>query len=429
MISSYTVTWPSLSYSSTSKDGGTANPSWSSSISSISYKITYTDGTSETKTGSGTASGWSCTGTGASIDTSGVVTWTANTTTSSRSASVSCTLSISSISQSTSRSATASQEKADPITVTSTEYQIVSTPSLSYGTAAYTGGTLSPTFSPALSATKYQQRDVYSDGSKGSWVDKTGTGTASGWSCSGTGASVNSSGTVTWAANSGAARSASVSCTVTIQGKTCTPSGTANQNAAPAPQYRVSAASISYSGTISRSGGSGTPSISYTIQQSTDGGSTWSNVSKTATVSVTASGTGCSISNSTTGAFTFSSNGNGEEVKAARSATLSLTVTYEGSSKTASCTVNQAGTQSGRLRFNATINVSGVSASGYMFYSSGINNGSSWAATGNHIIYVDTNANVSGSVGPMTGNPYSNVSGVSVSQSGADVTVSYTVNN
>ena len=172
------------------------------------------------------------------------------------------------------------------------------------------------------------------------WASGSTTTASSGgsvsYSGSATGFSVNASnGTVTSSANQGAARSITVTVTVTLNGKSGTKTATVNQNADSISYYDAPAVTFSYSpASHTAAGGTSSPSVSYTQTVHYVSG-------RTTTAS---SGGSVSYSGSATG-FTLASDGKvtaAVNTGAARSITVTASVTLNGKTGTKTATVSQS---------------------------------------------------------------------------------------
>lgn len=204
-IPSITLTYPT---SNTPAAGGTTSPS-SFSYSQSWYYTGHSGNTySQSNNTSGATVSYSISGAGASINAStGVVTWSNNQTSSTRSATVEVTVTL--YGQKNTATATVTQA-AGSISYTLTKVLSAAYPAL----VSKDGGSINlylyVEYTKTENGTTTTNQVIY---------NTSGTnGTLSGLTISGTGASVNSAGTVTWAANSGAQRSATVKGTFTYMG-------------------------------------------------------------------------------------------------------------------------------------------------------------------------------------------------------------------
>lgn len=203
---SITLTYPT---SNTPAAGGTTSPS-SFSYSQSWYHTGHSGNTySQSNNTSGATVSYSIiSGAGASINAStGVVTWSNNQTSSTRSATVEVTVTL--YGQKNTATATVTQA-AGSISYTLTKVLSAAYPAL----VSKDGGSINlylyVEYTKTENGTTTTNQVVY---------NTSGTnGTLSGLTISGTGASVNSVGTVTWAANSGAQRQATVKGTFTYMG-------------------------------------------------------------------------------------------------------------------------------------------------------------------------------------------------------------------
>lgn len=202
---SITLTYPT---SNTPAAGGTTSPS-SFSYSQSWYYTGHSGNTySQSNNTSGATVSYSISGAGASINAStGVVTWSNNQTSSTRSATVEVTVTL--YGQKNTATATVTQA-AGSISYTLTKVLSAAYPAL----VSKDGGSIN-----LYLYVEYTKTENGTTTTHQITYNTSGTnGTLSGLTISGTGASVNSVGTVTWAANSGAQRSATVKGTFTYMG-------------------------------------------------------------------------------------------------------------------------------------------------------------------------------------------------------------------
>lgn len=209
--------------------------------------------------------------------------------------------------------------------------------SFSYSTSAVaaSGGTLSPT----LSYSQKWRRVGYS-GTNYEQTANTSNATIS-YKVTAGSATVNSSGVVTWASNtSTSARNATIQVTVTLNGQSNTASFTVNQAAGYYTYSDISISTFTYSKAAGTAGSTSTPTLSYSQTYgwngTTSGVGTITGKAGDGYTTFTVSGTGASINNST-GVVTWTVNPGTTE----RSASVNVTVSRNGKSKTSTTTVYQ----------------------------------------------------------------------------------------
>ena len=315
---------PSVSFSYSPSSVGAAGGTASASVS-YSQTITYASGRTTTATSGGSVS-YSGSATGFSLNTSnGTVSVSANT---GSARSITVTVSVTLNGKTGTKTATVSQS-GDSITG-------YSTPSVSFSYSPSSVGAAGGTASASVS---YSQTITYASG-------RTTTATSGGsvrYSGSATGFSVNASnGTVSVSANSGSARSITVTASVTLNGKTGSNTASVSQDGDYVTGYGDVSVSLSYSpNPISPAGGTATPNLSYiqTVYYAS-GRTTTATSGASVSYSGIATATSSYISlNTSNGTVTAEKN---TSTNYSRSITVTASVTLNGKSNTASAFVSQS---------------------------------------------------------------------------------------